>query len=157
LRLQAEWTISRYFRKTDVTILSILALTVISAVSVLHFVWAARIWWPIPDEVGLVRAVAGFRDVEEMPSVAACAGVGVLLFLVAVLVGTAIVQPNPGTIINGLLLGAGIVFIGRGGIGLTPFWARITPEQPFRRLDRVFYSPLCLVLGVLIWLTALSN
>ena len=47
-----------------------------------------------------------------------------------------------------LALGAALVFLARGLVGFTAFWARTTPEQPFRRLDRRFYSPLITALGV---------
>ena len=51
-----------------------------------------------------------------------------------------------------LLAAAGFVsatvFILRGMVGFTRRWALLTPEQPFRRLDRTWYSPLCLALGL---------
>ena len=39
------------------------------------------------------------------------------------------------------------VFLGRGLAGYTSAWRRRFSEQPFARLDRLAYSPLCLALG----------
>jgi hypothetical protein len=39
------------------------------------------------------------------------------------------------------------VFLVRGGLGYTAWWAVRTPTEPFRRFDRKTYSPLCLILG----------
>ena len=48
------------------------------------------------------------------------------------------------------LAGAGFAFVllARGIVGFLPFWAEVTPEEPFRTLDKRFYSPLCLALGL---------
>ena len=42
----------------------------------------------------------------------------------------------------------GVVFLGRGIAGFTPWWRRLAPEQPFARLDVRYYSPLCLLIGL---------
>jgi hypothetical protein len=42
---------------------------------------------------------------------------------------------------------AGAVFLGRGLAAYIPAWRRVTPEQPFARLDQIAYGPLCLALG----------
>jgi hypothetical protein len=39
------------------------------------------------------------------------------------------------------------LFLTRGVAGYVPAWRRLYPVQPFARLDRTLYSPLCLVLG----------
>jgi hypothetical protein len=40
------------------------------------------------------------------------------------------------------------VFLARGLIGYTPWFSTIAPEQPFARLNRIYYCPLCLGLGI---------
>ena len=47
-----------------------------------------------------------------------------------------------------LLLVLSGFFLARGIAGYTDRWRQLTPEQPFARLDRKYYSPLCLVLGL---------
>jgi hypothetical protein len=46
----------------------------------------------------------------------------------------------------GLALAA--VFLARGSVGYTSWWAGKTPEPNFRLNDRRVYTPLCLVLGL---------
>jgi hypothetical protein len=43
---------------------------------------------------------------------------------------------------------AAAVFLLRGAVTYMPFWRRVAPEQPFARLDRQYYAPLCLLIGV---------
>ena len=54
--------------------------------------------------------------------------------------------PKAGLAATAMLIA--LVFLGRGLIGLTPWWRRLTPEQPFARLNLRYYSPLCLVVGL---------
>ena len=50
----------------------------------------------------------------------------------------------------------GLVFLARGVVGYTAWWAGITPEPNFRLNDRRVYSPLCILLALgffaLVWL-----
>ncbi|WP_299669763.1 DUF3995 domain-containing protein [uncultured Ruegeria sp.] len=131
-------------------ILNIVALAVLLAVSGLHLLWAMKIWWPVSDEKRLVHTVAGFPNTDSMPPPIACLIVAVALLGVAILLFLRLTQPVPHHVVSVALLGAGFVFVGRGGIGFTGLWSRITPEQPFRKLDRNYYSPLCLVVGAVI-------
>lgn len=136
--------------------LTIIALVAVSVISGLHFAWAGKIWWPISDETKLVRAVAGFPNVERMPPPTACLLVAVALCCVALLLLADSLQSEPSPAVAFALLVAGLVFLGRGAVGFTPFWFRATPEQPFRRLDLKYYSPLCLAIGAIIVAAALS-
>ena len=54
--------------------------------------------------------------------------------------------PREGLAATSLLIG--LVFLGRGIAGFTPWWRRLAPEQPFARLDLRYYSPLCLLIGL---------
>ncbi len=137
-------------------VLAIMSLVIVVVISGLHFAWAAKIWWPIADEKQLVRTVAGFPNVDRMPPTAASLFVALALCCVALLLLAEILQPAPHKMVSFALLGAGLVFLGRGVIGFTPFWWRITPEQPFRTLDLKYFSPLCVALGATIVMTALT-
>ena len=50
----------------------------------------------------------------------------------------------------------GLAFLARGILGFMPWWRRLAPEQPFARLDRRFYSPLCLLIAAGFLVLALS-
>jgi hypothetical protein len=122
-----------------------------AAISLLHLMWAFGIWWPIRDEVALARAIAGFRGIDAMPPRAAglfvALATGATALLCLVLAGN-VVLPLPRLVMLVAGLGAAGVLFGRGVLGFARYWERKTPEQPFRRLDRKYYSPACLVLGI---------
>ncbi|MEM9047184.1 MAG: DUF3995 domain-containing protein [Pseudomonadota bacterium] len=135
---------------------SLFACLTLFALSALHAAWAARVWWPVGDEGQLARTVAGFPGVEKMPNALACALVAAALFVVALLLTIAVLDAEPPALVWPALVGASFVFLVRGAVGYTPYWHRATPEEPFRRLDRIFYSPLCLILGGAIAATAIG-
>ncbi|MGR3491828.1 MAG: DUF3995 domain-containing protein [Shimia sp.] len=112
-------------------------------IAALHVLWALRIWWPIRDEAALARAAVGTKAVTKMPP-------PILTWPVAVALTAAAFWPYlPDTWFKSLGLAVLIlVFIGRGLVAYTPFWANLSPEEPFRTNDRIFYGPLCLGIGV---------
>jgi amino acid transporter len=129
-------------------VLNAAALSVLGAIAVLHLIWAVRIWWPIPNERDLVRAVAGFPGADRMPPALACLAVTVAVLIATIPLILTLFSAEvtgPAWLVT---LGASMVFLARGLVGFTAFWARMTPEQPFRRLDRRIYSPVITALGV---------
>ena len=68
-----------------------------------------------------------------------------------------ILPPLPGALFVLGAIGAALVFLARGIAGFTPAWRRLTPEQPFARLDVRYYSPLCLLIGLALLLLALKG
>jgi Protein of unknown function (DUF3995) len=117
----------------------------------LHLLWALRIYFPFANEQALARAVVGLRGITRMPPRGASAFVGLLLLAAAgaaVCIGTysdwvpalkIVLAPL------GLLLSA--VFLVRGIAGVLPAFERALPEQPFLKLNRRIYSPLCFLIG----------
>jgi len=117
------------------------------AIAMVHFIWAFGFNWPVKDEKALARTVAGFKGIEKMPPrlLSAAVAIGVLFAGVWVL---AMADPQPSFILSfgGAIIALG--FFARGVIGYSKKWHEITPEQPFRKLDKKIYSPLCLFIGV---------
>ena len=137
-----------------------LALSLIlGAIAALHAAWAARIWWPVRDEAALARTIAGFRGTERMPDILPSVAVTTVLFVCMLLAADMSFSPGltrlPHMLVAVATAGASMVFLARGMAGFTSFWARLTPEQPFRTLDRRHYSPLCILIGLglatLVW------
>jgi uncharacterized membrane protein YuzA (DUF378 family) len=109
-------------------IAALLAL-LLGAVPLLHAYWAMGGLWPGRSEADLIARVIGDRRRRHMPHAK-------LTWLVALLIGIAAVWP---------LLA--LVFLARGGAGYLPAWRRAHSLDPFARLDRSLYSPLCLLVG----------
>lgn len=122
---------------------------ILLAVGILHFLWGLRIFWPLGDEKALARAAVGARDVVAMPPSYQSHLVALALIVAAAdaLFLSGVESALPTWLV--LLVGCGfcLVFVLRGVAGYVPAWARLTPEQPFRTLDKRYYSPLCLMLG----------
>ncbi|MFC9326770.1 DUF3995 domain-containing protein [Kitasatospora sp. NPDC057015] len=131
-------------RSTGAAVATALAVT-----GALHAVWAATPW-PLRTEAEFADAVVGV-GAEGLPSAAACLAVAGALGSAAYLVGArAGVLPAAGP---GWLRTAGTgtvaaVLLARGAAGPLLFGSgRVERTERFRRLDRRYYSPLCLALG----------
>lgn len=124
---------------------------VLLLITALHVYWAIGGVWPGRDGASCARAVIGFRGVDEMPAptasfaVAACLGLATLWPMALERV-FATPFAHDGLAATATMIG--LVFLGRGILGFTPWWRRLAPEQPFARLDTRLYSPLCLLIGL---------
>jgi hypothetical protein len=128
-------------------LVSSLIFVALLAVAIAHFMWSIGRTWPLRDEVLLAKAVVGAPGVISMPPRLASFAVAVAVFA-AGLIALSLADDTAGgpwLTAAGVLLG--LIFLARGIVGYTPWFARLTPEEPFRTLDRRNYSPLCLLLG----------
>jgi hypothetical protein len=119
----------------------------LAATGGLHAVWA-RSPWPLATRAQFADAVIGVGE-ERVPGPAACVAVAGLLGAASYLVGAragALPAAGPRWLRR---TGTGVVagvLLARGAAGPVVF-ARIERTERFRRLDRRYYSPLCLALG----------
>jgi len=133
--------------------MSLLALCLalpLVAIATMHVYWGMGGIWPGTDAASCARAVVGFRGAETMPLPAASYAVAVValvMALVALALGGWYAEPIEPARLAGMALFGGLVLLARGLLGFTPLWRRLTPQQPFARLDTRLYSPLCLGLG----------
>ncbi|WP_082555424.1 DUF3995 domain-containing protein [Devosia sp. Root635] len=117
------------------------------AVATAHFLWSIGRTWPIRGEKLLAQTVVGFKDIERMPPRLASFAVAVAT-LAAGIIALALADHDSGGLPLSLLgLPLAAIFLARGIIGYTPWWAEKTPEPNFRLNDARVYSPLCLFLG----------
>ncbi|RAZ91480.1 DUF3995 domain-containing protein [Mesorhizobium hawassense] len=142
------------------TALAIILSFVLLLITSLHVYWGIGGIWPGTDKASCARAVVGFRGVDEMPSAVASFAVAACLVLATLwplaLAGVfATPFPREGLAVTALMIG--LVFLGRGIAGFTPWWRRLASEQPFARLDQRLYSPLCLVIGLSFAILAISE
>ena len=118
------------------------------AVATAHFLWSIGRTWPIRNEKLLAQTVVGFEGIERMPPRLASFAVAAAT-LAAGIIALALADHDSGGLPLSLLgLPLAAVFLARGVIGYTAWWAEKTPEANFRLNDRRVYSPLCLFLGL---------
>ncbi len=129
-------------------IIASLLSVVLLALAVLHVLWGIGYWFPLDDEARLARAVVGLRDKGEMPGAVPCALVAVALFM-----AVSCLWWPPGAFRFLALAVIGAVFVARGAVAFAPAWRKVTPVEPFATLDRKYYGPLCLVIGIGFWLS----
>ena len=132
-------------------LIAVLVFVTLLAISLLHLAWALGSPFPCEDRNALVRTVVGRSGGGGMPPDLSTALVAAAIFLAAlwplmmrgwILTSVPVPLQRFGAII--LIL----VFLGRGVTGLTPWFRRLLPEEPFMTLNRKYYSPLCIALGL---------
>jgi len=117
------------------------------AVSVAHGLWSIGRTWPIRNEKLLAQTVVGFRGIERMPPRLASLAVAVATLAAGILALALADHDSGGPLMTILALPLAAVFLARGVVGYTQWWADKTPEPNFRFNDRRVYSPLCVLLG----------
>jgi hypothetical protein len=130
--------------------LAVLLSGIVLLIAALHAYWGIGGCWPAASAERLAKAVVGRTNIRHMPSPGACLLVAAILASVAAWpLFAARLVPEPWPHRLTVLAGAGVaaVFVGRGLAGYTSAWRRRFSEEPFARLDRLVYSPLCLLLG----------
>lgn len=140
-----------------VGIVAALALVVIA---VFHLVWVVTPW-PLATREDLARKVVGRAD-GTLPvgffvpaSIGVAAALGFASYLVAAQAGALGTTLPDGLVRLGTWAGAAVL-LGRGGWGLLESGLRLgSAPASYRRLDLLYYSPLCLLLGGLAALVAL--
>ncbi len=129
-------------------LVSSLLFVALLAIGIAHLLWSFGQTWPIHSEALLARSISGTPGVTQMPPRLRTFGIAVLAFACGVLALSLADRSSGGAWLTALGVLAGAGFLARGVVGYTAWWQRLTPEEPFRTLDRKNYSPLCLTLGV---------
>lgn len=138
-------------------ILAILLSLVLFALSAIHVYWAFGGKWPGSTERDLVDTVIGIGD--RMPPAVVSLAVALALALMAVmpLIAGGLLDDRPlkqlglAEYLPWLMAAIAVIFLGRA-LGTLAF--KLFPDigknhaQRFIELDRRFYGPLCLVLGL---------
>jgi hypothetical protein len=132
---------------------SAILIIVLAALSALHAWWGVGGRWPGHDERSLVELVVGRTRSMQMPSFVASMLVASALAVVAVLValqGKVISVdfdvPGEWLVQTGFWIVCA-VFALRGVAGFIPPIFAYADGTPFARLNRRFYSPLCLLIA----------
>jgi uncharacterized membrane protein len=137
-----------------VIIIVALLTAVLMGIALLHLAWGLGVRWPVKDEAALAATVIGFRGQTRMPAFLPCLAVAIALAAVTTLVFWQ--AQSPALLPRTGLLAATAVFLARGVAAYVPAWRRLTPQEPFARLDRTLYGPLCLLLAAGLAVVALG-
>lgn len=128
-----------------------LSLTVVlTAISLLHFAWAAGIYWPGKDPVSLSDKVMGARPGAGLPPtwLTALVATAILGGALTVLMFSVEAWDGPWRPAFALAyIAMTLVFLARGIAGYVPALWRRTRTTSFYKLNRLYYSPLCLLIA----------
>ena len=130
--------------------LAVILFCILVLIAGMHFYWAFGGFWPGKDEVSLARIVVGEKNISRMPSRLLTLAVVAAIFAASIwpLMWRSII---PYFLPQGLLwlgmVALALVFLGRGVVGYLPVFTDNACAQPFARLNALYFSPLCLIIG----------
>jgi len=133
------------------TTLAILVFLTLAAIAALHAAWGFGVRWPAEDERDLVALVVGATGRTRMPGTPECLGVAVMILiagLVALALAGIVTVPGPRIFLTAVAAVVASVFVVRGLAAYLPAWRRRFAQEPFATLDRAWFGPLCLLLGL---------
>jgi Protein of unknown function (DUF3995) len=126
-------------------------ITVLAGLAVLHAYWGFGGRWPGHDDASMVERVVGRTKDMRAPRPRACFFVAAALLTAAILVGVHATRGLNGVVARLATVGfwsGALVFLLRGLAGFVPAVFRYAEGTPFHRLNRIYYSPLCLLIAV---------
>jgi hypothetical protein len=126
--------------------LTVTLAALIGAIAALHFSWAFGADWPAPKGENMaIYVTAGTRRPGRAVTLAVATAIAAAAFVVA---ASRAKVPAPWDMLAAAAYFiVTLVFFGRGVAGYFPALWRRAEGLPFHRLNRAFYSPLCLVIG----------
>jgi hypothetical protein len=142
-----------------VSVIALAVFLTLSVIAVLHALWGLGLRWPAQDERSLVALVIGATGRSRMPSLVRCLIVAAAIFaagVVALLLTKLIAVPLPPILVSVTGVLVTLIFAGRGAAAYLPAWRGRFSQQPFAHFDRIFYGPLCLLLGFAFALLTIS-
>jgi hypothetical protein len=126
--------------------LTVTLAVLIGAIAALHFSWAFGAGWPAPKGQNLaVYVTPGTRRPGRALTFAVALAIAMAAAVVAA--SRAKVQAPWDMLAAAAYFVVTLVFFARGVAGYFPALWRRAEGLPFHRLNRAFYSPLCLTIG----------
>ncbi len=126
-------------------------MSLLILIALIHAYWGLGGRWPGTDDTSFVEHVVGRTKDMQPPTSLSCFGVAAALFIAACLVaakaGLISPSPAPHLAIDVAFWGAASVFALRGIAGYIPAAMAYASGTPFHRLNRLYYSPLCLLIA----------
>ncbi len=132
-------------------ILAMLVFAILSVIAALHAYWGLGGLWPGTDVRSLIDTVIGDPRFDAMPAAWMTFAITGLIFASGVFAQFATVRAPRflRLFIKAAIAVIASVFLARGVSGYTlPEEIRARMSEPFSTYDQLYYSPLCLILGV---------
>jgi len=118
----------------------------LAAIGGLHLAWAFGLRWPAPKGGSLAAyASGGRRDPGRGLTITVASAI--LSGAAVILAFSAPLAIGPWWLLALPYAGLTAVFLLRGAAGYVPAIWRYAEGTPFHRLNRLYYSPLCLLIG----------
>lgn len=131
--------------------LAILVFGVLTVIAALHAYWGLGGLWPGSDVRTLIDAVIGDPRMNAMPPAWMTFVVTALIFSSGVfaLLSTVRAPRFVRLFIKAAVAFIALIFLARGVSGYAlPASIRAGMSEPFATFDQLYYSPLCLILGI---------
>ncbi|MEP0067858.1 DUF3995 domain-containing protein [Pyruvatibacter sp.] len=126
-------------------------MSLLILIALIHAYWGLGGRWPGTDDTSFVEHVVGRTKDMQPPPPLACFGVSAALVMATCLVATKAglisIAAVPPLAIDVAFWGAACVFALRGIAGYIPAAMAYAHDTPFHRLNRLYYSPLCLIIA----------
>ncbi|MGB7287630.1 MAG: DUF3995 domain-containing protein [Salaquimonas sp.] len=139
-----------------IEILAIILSIILFLIAALHFYWAMGGYWPGQDEDTLARSVVGSSNKKTdgnytMPPRALTFMVALAILVAAAFpalwAGFIIPYPIHPVMVMWGMWALAAIFLLRGIVGMLPFFAKMSPAEPFRSWNFKYYSPVCISIG----------
>lgn len=131
--------------------ISWLIFGILFATALIHVLWGLGSTWPLRDKQTLINTVVGAKGMRQMP------GLWLTLFVAggiaaagvfALWGGGVLTLPLPLWIRRASLAVLAGIFLLRGLASYLPFGPLADSIEPFRSLDKRYYAPLILAIGL---------
>ena len=118
----------------------------LTAIGALHLAWAFGLRWPAPKGGSLAAYASGGRR-QPGRGLTITVASAILSGAAVILAFSAPLAIRPWWLLALPYAGLTAVFLLRGAAGYVPAIWRYAEGTPFHRLNRLYYSPLCLLIG----------
>lgn len=132
------------------TFISTAIALILTATAIVHIAWGFGALWPAKDKQTLINTVIGGKGMTQMPgfwlTMSVAAGIGAA-GIFALWGAQVITLPLPEWMRLTSLIVLTAIFLLRGISCYLPFGPLQNSVEPFRTLDKRYYSPLILMIG----------
>ncbi len=129
-------------------IIALSIFIVLAIVAFTHGYWAFGGHWPASSRATLPQTVVGSKGLKQMPPFWLTMIVAVLILIAGLLPVSWVFFPVLPNILWFAMMTLAAIFWVRGIASYTPIFRKLQAEEPFATLDRKYFGPLCIALGL---------